>query len=169
MTEPTANPLQAEHGHLEFLAFRLGEEEYGIDILQVQEIRSYEPTTHLANTPAFIKGVVNLRGTIVPIVDMRLRFQLPEAAYTDTTVVIVLNVEGQMVGMVVDSVSDVIRLAPADIHPVPSITAAVDGDCLQAIGQLQERMLILLNIPKLLPSLGLAQVATQAQASLAAA
>jgi len=94
----------------EFLAFTLGKEEYGIDILKVQEIRGYEAVTRIANSPDFIKGVVNLRGIIVPIVDMRIKFQLGEPTYDQFTVVIILNIGGRVVGMVVDSVSDVITL-----------------------------------------------------------
>src|SRR3982750_247340 len=92
----------------EFLTFRLGAEEYGIDILRVQEIRSYEAPTRIANAPAFVKGVVNLRGVIVPIVDMRIKFNLTPVNYDSFTVVIVLNIAGRVVGMVVDAVSDVI-------------------------------------------------------------
>jgi len=109
----------------EFLAFKLGNEEYGIDILRVQEIRSYEEPTRLANVPPFIKGVVNLRGVIVPIVDMRLKFRLDEAKYDRFTVVIVLNIGSRVVGIVVDSVSDVITLAPEQLRPVPEFAAGV--------------------------------------------
>ena len=105
----------------EFLAFTLGREEYGIDILQVQEIRGYEPVTRIANAPDFIKGVVNLRGTIVPIVDMRIKFNLGTPTYDQFTVVIILNIAGRVVGMVVDSVSDVITLTPEQIKPAPGI------------------------------------------------
>ena len=103
----------------EFLAFKLGAEEYGIDILRVQEIRSYEEPTHIANAPAFVKGVVNLRGVIVPIVDMRLKFNLDTVNYDSFTVVIVLNIGSRVVGMVVDAVSDVITLTPEQLRPVP--------------------------------------------------
>ena len=103
----------------EFLAFKLGAEEYGIDILRVQEIRSYEEPTRIANAPGFIKGVVNLRGVIVPIVDMRIKFNLESVNYDSFTVVIVLNIAGRVVGMVVDAVSDVITLTPEQLRPVP--------------------------------------------------
>ena len=96
-------PAAAIPKALEFLSFTLGHEEYGIDILKVQEIRGYEPATRIANAPAFIKGVVNLRGIIVPIVDMRMKFNLGEAEYDEFTVVIILNVAGRVVGMVVDA------------------------------------------------------------------
>lgn len=136
----------------EFLAFKLGAEEYGIDILRVQEIRSYEEPTRIANAPAFIKGVVNLRGVIVPIVDMRLKFNLEQADYDGFTVVIVLNIGSRVVGMVVDAVSDVITLTAEQLHPVPEFSSAIQSDHLLAIGAVQERMLILVDIEKLMTS-----------------
>ena len=147
----------------EFLAFKLGKEEYGIDILRVQEIRSYEQPTRMANAPAFIKGVINLRGVIVPIVDMRLKFNLEQANYDGFTVVIVLNIGRQVVGMVVDSVSDVISLSPNQLCPVPEFSSAIDSDHLLAIGQIDQRMLILLDIEKLMtsPDMGLGGQALQ--------
>ena len=134
----------------EFLAFKLGAEEYGIDILRVQEIRSYEEPTRIANAPPFIKGVVNLRGVIVPIVDMRLKFDLPDARYDHFTVVIVLNIGASVVGMVVDAVSDVITLTPEQLRPVPEFSAAIASDHLLAIGAIDQRMLILVDIEKLM-------------------
>ena len=147
----------------EFLAFKLGNEEYGIDILRVQEIRSYEEPTRLANVPDFIKGVVNLRGVIVPIVDMRLKFRLEEAKYDHFTVVIVLNIRSRIVGMVVDAVSDVITLTPEQLRPVPEFAASVDADHLLAIGAIDDRMLILVDIEKLMTSadMGLVEPAVQ--------
>lgn len=136
----------------EFLAFKLGAEEYGIDILRVQEIRSYEEPTLIANAPAFMKGVVNLRGVMVPIVDMRLKFHLEQARYDEFTVVIVLNIGARVVGMVVDAVSDVITLTPEQLRPVPAFGAAVDSDHLLAIGAVESRMLILIDIEKLMGS-----------------
>ena len=134
----------------EFLAFKLGDEEYGIDILRVQEIRSYEVPTRIANAPAFIKGVVNLRGVIVPIVDMRLKFNLDSANYDSFTVVIVLNIASRIVGMVVDAVSDVITLTPEQLRPVPEFNSNIDADHLLAIGAIDDRMLILVDIEKLI-------------------
>jgi purine-binding chemotaxis protein CheW len=136
----------------EFLAFKLGDEEYGIDILRVQEIRSYEVPTRIANAPAFIKGVVNLRGVIVPIVDMRLKFNLDSANYDSFTVVIVLNIASRIVGMVVDAVSDVITLTPEQLRPVPEFNSNIDADHLLAIGAIDDRMLILVDIEKLMAS-----------------
>ena len=136
----------------EFLTFRLGQEEYGIDILKVQEIRSYEPPTRIANAPAFIKGVVNLRGVIVPIVDLRLRLGCESAEYSALTVVIVLNVKGRVVGAVVDSVSDVLELAKEAIRPAPEMASAVDASFITGIGNVGDRMLILMDIEGLMAS-----------------
>jgi purine-binding chemotaxis protein CheW len=136
----------------EFLAFTLGKEEYGIDILKVQEIRGYEAVTRIANAPEFIKGVVNLRGIIVPIVDMRIKFNLGEPTYDQFTVVIILNISGRVVGMVVDSVSDVITLSMEQVKPAPEMGTTFDSDYLIGLGTLDERMLILVDIDKLMSS-----------------
>ncbi len=140
----------------EFLSFRLGGEEYGIDILRVQEIRSYEAPTRFANAPAFIKGVVNLRGVIVPVVDLRLRLNCQTAEYTNFTVVIVLNVRGRVIGAVVDSVSDVIALGAESIKPAPGMSSSVDADYIMGIGCIRSgdvvRMLILTDIDALMSS-----------------
>ena len=136
----------------EYLTFRLGEEEYGIDILRVQEIRSYEQPTRIANAPAFLKGVVNLRGVIVPIVDLRLKLGCPTAEYDYSTVVIVLNVHGRVVGAVVDSVSDVLELGSEAIRPAPALNATIDASYITGIGSMAERMLILMDIEALMSS-----------------
>ena len=136
----------------EFLAFKLGREEYCIDILRVQEIRSYEEPTRMAHAPAFIKGVINLRGVIVPIVDMRIKFNLEQVNYDTFTVVIVLTIGTQVVGMVVDGVSDVITLKSEQIRPVPELSSAVSSDHLLGIGSVGDRMLILLDIEKFMTS-----------------
>ncbi|AVP56881.1 chemotaxis protein CheW [Pulveribacter suum] len=134
----------------EYLTFRLGQEEYGIDILKVQEIRGYETPTRIAQAPAFIKGVTNLRGTIVPIVDMRLRFACAQADYDAFTVVIILNLRERVVGIVVDSVSDVMELAAENIRPAPDVDSAIDAACIRGLGSVGERMLILLDIERLM-------------------
>ena len=134
----------------EFLTFRLGQEEYGIDILKVQEIRSYEDPTTIANAPAFIKGVVNLRGVIVPIVDMRIKFNLGDASYDQFTVVIILNVAGRVVGMVVDSVSDVIQLSAEQVRPAPDFSSSFDIKYITGLGTIDQRMLILVDIERLM-------------------
>jgi purine-binding chemotaxis protein CheW len=149
-----AHGEKSEHetGGQEYLAFTLGREEYGIDILKVQEIRGYETVTRIANAPEFIKGVVNLRGIIVPIVDMRIKFHLGEPTYDQFTVVIILNIGGRVVGMVVDSVSDVITLTPELIKPAPEMGTALNTDYLIGLGTLDQRMLILVDIDKLMSS-----------------
>jgi purine-binding chemotaxis protein CheW len=144
----------------EFLTFRLGAEEYGIDILRVQEIRSYEQPTRIANAPAFIKGVVNLRGVIVPIIDLRLKLGCDQAEYNTFTVVVVLNVRGRIVGAVVDSVSDVLELGDGHIKPAPELNSSVDASYITGIGTIKsgqgesesERMLILMDIEGLMSS-----------------
>ncbi len=136
----------------EYLAFTLGREEYGIDIRRVQEIRGYEPVTRIANAPEFIKGVVNLRGTIIPIVDMRIKLNLGEATYDQFTVVIILSIAGRVVGMVVDSVSDVTTLKPEQMRGAPEVGTAFDSDYLIGLGDLGQRMLILVDIEKLMSS-----------------
>lgn len=142
----------AAHAGGEFLTFRLGEEEYGIDILRVQEIRSYEQPTRIANAPSFIKGVVNLRGVIVPIVDLRLKLGCATAEYNSFTVVIVLNVKGRVVGAVVDSVSDVLELPAETIKPAPEMSSAIDASFITGIGSVNDRMLILMDIESLMAS-----------------
>lgn len=159
---PPANPHAITHLR-EFLAFKLGQEEYGINILRVQEIRSFEAPTQIANAPAYILGVVNLRGVIVPIVDMRMKFNLPQASFDEFTVVIVLNIDEHVIGMVVDAVSDVINLSPQEMRPVPTLNIAINTEHLLAIGSVAERMLILLDIEKLMRSsdMGLINPVTQ--------
>ena len=145
-----------------FLAFKLGPEEYGIDILRVQEIRSYEEPTRIANAPDFVKGVVNLRGVIVPIVDMRLKFNLDTVSYDSFTVVIMLNIGNRVMGMVVDAVADVITLTSKQLRPVPELNSGIAADHLLAIGAVGDRMLILVDIGKLMSSeeMGLLESAT---------
>jgi purine-binding chemotaxis protein CheW len=149
-------------GPREYLTFRLDQEEYGIDILKVQEIRGYEKPTRIANAPAFIKGVVNLRGTIVPIVDMRLKFNCARAEYNSFTVVIILNLGHRVVGIVVDSVSDVMELAQENIQAAPEVDATIDGSAVVGLGSVGDRMLILLDIEKLMSSVDMGLVSVEA-------
>lgn len=142
----------ANHMANEFLTFRLGKEEYGVDILKVQEIRGYEAVTQIANAPEFIKGVINLRGVIVPIVDMRIKFGLSQVDYNQFTVVIILNVAGRVVGIVVDSVSDVTSLGNDQVRPAPGMGSVIDTEYITGLGTLDERMLIMLDIEKLMNS-----------------
>ena len=151
----------------ECLTFRLGAEEYGVDILRVQEIRGYENPTRIANAPAFIKGVLNLRGLIVPIVDLRLRFCLEQAAYDALTVTVILNVAGRVVGAVVDSVSDVVELKGEQIKPAPEFNGAVDARYITGIGTIDQgglhRMLILVDIEEIMSSAGMGLIAQTLQ------
>ncbi|MBV8667471.1 MAG: chemotaxis protein CheW [Burkholderiaceae bacterium] len=148
----------------EFLAFMLGGEEYGVDIQKVQELRGYEAVTRIANSPEYIKGVVNLRGVIVPIIDMRIKFNIGTPTYDQFTVVIVLNIGKRVIGMVVDSVSDVIALNVDQIKPAPPMGGLVETNYLTGIATLDERMVILLEIERLILSseLGLIEAAAAA-------
>lgn len=148
----TAAESIAPGGAQEFLTFKLGAEEYGIEILKVQEIRGYDSVTTIANAPEFIKGVINLRGVIVPIVDLRLKFGVGEAEYDQFTVVIVLNVRDRVVGAVVDSVSDVLTLQSEQIKPAPEFASSFDTRHLLGFGSVDERMLILMDIERLMLS-----------------
>jgi len=160
-TRAVSQAVAAVAAPREVLSFRLGAEEYGIDILRVQEIRGYEPPTRIANAPPFVKGVVNLRGVIVPIVDMRVRFNLQDVQYNTFTVVIVLNVGHRTVGIVVDSVSDVLELQPEQIKPAPEFNGSLQSHDILGLGTVKhgdaERMLILLDIEKMMlsPEMGL--------------
>ena len=145
----------------EYLTFRLGQEEYGIDILRVQEIRSYEQPTRMAHAPEFIKGVIDLRGVIVPIVDLRIKLGCATADYTDFTVVIILNVGGTVLGAVVDAVADVVALQAEAIKPAPQFQGQVDASFVRGIASTGERMLIVVDIESLLSGteMGLVQAA----------
>ena len=155
-------PGITDEGAREFLVFSLGEEEYAIDILKVQEIRGYENVTRIANAPDFIKGVTNLRGVIVPIVDLRIKFHLDKVDYGGQTVVIVVNVGSRIVGIVVDSVSDVMTLNPDQIKPAPEFGVTLSSDFLSGLGSLEDRMLVIVDIDKLLTSEEMALVETVA-------
>jgi purine-binding chemotaxis protein CheW len=150
------NLINASHGPAanrapsELLAFTLGSEEYGIDIQNVQELRGYDAVTRIANAPEFIKGVVNLRGTIVPILDMRIKFSQDSPAYDQTTVVIILNLGGRVMGIVVDSVSDVLTLRSEQIKPVPRVGPAMETKYLTGVAAIDARMLLLIDIEQLI-------------------
>ncbi|ALV92577.1 MULTISPECIES: chemotaxis protein CheW [Pantoea] len=156
----TVTKIAGETVGQEFLVFTLGDEEYGIDILKVQEIRGYDQVTRIANTPEFIKGVTNLRGVIVPIIDLRVKFAQQDVEYNENTVVIVLNLEHRVVGIVVDGVSDVLSLTQDQIRPAPEFAVTMSTEYLTGLGALGERMLILVDIEKLLSSEEMALVDT---------
>ena len=134
----------------EYLTFTLGSEEYAIDILKVQEIRGYEQPTLIANAPPFIKGVINLRGIIVPIIDMRIKFNLSHIAYDQFSVMIILTVADRVMGILVDGVSDVITLADEQVRPAPGLGSVIHTDYITGLGTVDERMLILIDIEKLM-------------------
>ena len=136
----------------EYLTFVLGNEEYGLEILKVQEIRGFDAVTQIANTPSFIKGVVNLRGKIVPIVDLRIKFNLGKVEYNEFTVVIILNLRGRVVGIVVDGVSDVMDLKESHIREVPDLVSNIDTQYILGLASVDERMLILVDIERLMNS-----------------
>jgi len=144
----------------EFLTFTLGQEEYGVDILKVQEIRGYDTVTRIPDTPDFLKGVINLRGTIVPVVDLRIKFRLERAEYNSFTVMIILNIARRVVGMVVDGVSDVLQLAPDQIRPPPEFGGALDTQYITGLGTLDNRMLILVDIERLMSGADMALISS---------
>ncbi|RZI42380.1 chemotaxis protein CheW [Herbaspirillum sp. HC18] len=156
-----AEDLHAVVSGMQYLAFTLGDEEYGVDIRKVQELRGYDTVTRIANAPDHIKGVVNLRGIIVPIIDMRIKFNLGTPTYDQFTVVIVLNLGGRVIGMVVDNVSDVITLTREQIKPAPEMGSSLDTNYLTGLGTVGDRMLILVDIERLMSGedVGLLQAA----------
>jgi purine-binding chemotaxis protein CheW len=136
----------------EVLVFGLGAEEYGVDILKVQEIRGYEKVTALPQSPAYLKGIVNLRGIIVPVIDLRVKFGLPDPRYDAFTVVIILRIAQRVIGIVVDGVSDVVQLTAAEIRAAPSLGSLVDSSYLAGLATQNERMILLMDIEKFLSS-----------------
>lgn len=152
MNMQTKEQLATDSQRLEFLTFTLGDEHYGLDIMQVKEIRGYEPVTKIANAPSFIKGVLNLRGDIVPIVDLRLKFAVGDATYNEFTIVIMLHIGERIVGIVVDAVSDVINISSDEVKPPPQFGVAFDSQYLYGLAPVHEQMVILLNIEKLITS-----------------
>lgn len=152
-----ATQIVADAG--QYLTLRLGGEEYAIDILRVQEIRSYEEPTRMVNAPSFIKGVINLRGVIVPIVDLRMKLKLEKVEYNEFTVVIILNVRGTVIGAVVDAVSDVVTLTAQSIKPAPQFEAAIDSRFVAGLANVGERMLIVINMEALMSNAEMGLVA----------
>ena len=162
MTSVASKP--GEEAGREYLAFSLGGEEYAVNILQVQEIRAYERVTRIANMPAFIKGVMNLRGAVVPVVDLRVRFNVGKADYDASTIVIVINIGPRTIGMVVDGVSDVVSLKASQLRPAPQIAGVLTAEFLEGVAILDQRMLIIVDIDGLMSSkeMGLLESATAA-------
>lgn len=147
-----------DEANRELLVFALGKEEYGIDILKVQEIRGYDAVTSIANSPDFIKGVINLRGNIVPIIDLRIKFGLGNVVYDQFTVVIIINVLQRTMGIVVDGVSDVMTLALDQLRAAPEFGSVLDTAYILGLGTVEDKMIILVDIEKLMTSADMALV-----------
>jgi purine-binding chemotaxis protein CheW len=142
----TAAPEEAA----QYLTVNLGNEEYGVDILAVREIRGWTPVTRIPQAPGYVLGVLNLRGAIVPVLDLRLRFGLAREEYSATTVTVIVMVNGRQFGVVVDAVSDVVEVAPGDVRPVPDMGTTVDTEYLKGLTSVAERMVLLLDVDRLL-------------------
>ena len=160
-------PATAREATREVLVFVLGSEEYGVDILKVQEIRGYEKVTPIPSAPDYLKGVVNLRGIIVPVIDLRVKFGMANPAYDAFTVVVILRIAERVIGIVVDGVSDVIRLAPGDVKAAPQLGSMVDASYLAGLATRDERMILLVDIEKLLSAGELGLLARAAETSAA--
>lgn len=143
----------------QFVEFKLGDEEYGIDILQVKTIERMMPITRVPKAPSFVEGVINLRGEIVPVIDLKKRFDLPSSDMTDNTRIIIVTVEDLTVGMIVDSATEVVHLSQDAIEPAPSITGGIDSNYLDGVGKIEDKLLILLNAAKVLKPQELDQLA----------
>jgi purine-binding chemotaxis protein CheW len=134
----------------QYLTFTLGDEEYGVEILKVQEIKGYSTITPIPNTPPYVRGVMNLRGTIIPVVDLRSKFAMPETEYTRFTVIIVVTIGTKVVGLVVDAVSDVLNVPRGDIQPTPDFGSQVDTRFIEGMAKAGDKLIVLLNIDKVL-------------------
>jgi purine-binding chemotaxis protein CheW len=134
----------------QYLTFTLGQEEYGVEILKVQEIKGYSAITPIPNTPRYLKGVMNLRGTIIPVVDLRSKFSMPETPYTQFTVIVVVTVGTKIMGLVVDAVSDVLNIRSQDIQETPDFGAQVDARFISGLAKTGDKLVVLLDIDKTL-------------------
>jgi purine-binding chemotaxis protein CheW len=156
MAEHAATKTGYTNDTQQFLTFALGQEEYGVEILNIQEIKGYSAITPLPNAPVFIRGVLNLRGTIVPIIDLRKKFGLPEVELTTFTVIVVVQLHNhsvaqkQTMGFIVDAVSDVLNIAATDIQPTPEFHGQVDTSFINGLAKAGEKLVILLDIEKVL-------------------
>jgi purine-binding chemotaxis protein CheW len=155
MVQESTSTLQAEAGTDQYLTFVLSGEDYGVDILRVQEIKGWEGVTPLPNMPDYILGIINLRGTIVPIVDLRKHFDMSAATFSQTTVVIVVKVNDEQhkertMGMVVDAVSEVHNIAKTDLKPAPQLSGSENSHAIKGLATINERMIIILDIDHLM-------------------
>jgi len=144
-------PIEGQTGTVnQFLTFLLGAEEYGIDILMVQEIRGYSAVTPIPNAPPHVRGIMNLRGTVVPVVDLRAKFGMPPVEYGKFTVIIVVMVGAKIAGLVVDAVSDVLNISQADVRPAPDLGARCDTRFISGVVSIADKLAVLLDIQRLL-------------------
>jgi len=158
MNNPKTTAGDSGAANQQFLTFKLAGEEYGVGILTVQEIRGWSSVTAIPHSPKWLLGVINLRGVVVPIIDLRIRFNLDRADFNESTVVIILNLVDRVVGVVVDAVSDVITLNDAQIKPAPALGSNTDTSHIIGFGTLDDRMRILLDVERIVPGGDLAAV-----------
>jgi purine-binding chemotaxis protein CheW len=135
---------------LQFLTFLLDEQEYGLELFKIQEIRGYAPVTPIPNVPAHVRGVMNLRGTVLPVIDLRMKFRLPAVEYNKFTVIVIAMVADKMVGLLVDAVSDVLQVAPDAMRTAPDFGSAVDTHFINGVFQTREHLAVALNLEQLL-------------------
>jgi purine-binding chemotaxis protein CheW len=139
----------------QFLTFLLDEQEYGLELFKIQEIRGYAPVTPIPNVPAHVRGVMNLRGTVLPVIDLRMKFRLPPIEYSKFTVIVIAMVAGKMVGLLVDAVSDVLHVTREAMRAVPDFGSAVDTRFIDGVFQTREHLAVALNLEKLLSDMDL--------------
>ncbi|KXG43407.1 chemotaxis protein CheW [Tepidibacillus infernus] len=145
-----SNTVEQNSSEIKVIVFRLGSEEYGVDVQQVKSIERMEHITRVPNTPPFVKGVINLRGVVIPIIDLRRRFSIEQKDYNESTRIIIVNVEEMEVGLIVDAANDVIDIPVQAIEPPPKVVGAVEAIYLRGVAKLSNRLLILLNLDKVL-------------------
>ena len=144
----------------QYLTFRLGDEEYGVEILRVQEIKGYSTVTPIPNMPAYLKGVMNLRGTIVPVVDLRLKFSMTRADYTQFTVIIVVTVGTKVMGLIVDAVSDVLNIPKGDVQATPDFGGQVDARYINGMAKTGDKLVVLLDIDRVMGGVDVSAVSS---------
>jgi purine-binding chemotaxis protein CheW len=149
----------------QFLTFLLDEQEYGLELFKIQEIRGYAPVTPIPNVPAHVRGVMNLRGTVLPVVDLRMKFRLPPIEYNKFTVIVIAMVGDKMVGLLVDAVSDVLQVTQESMRSAPDFGSAVDTRFIDGVFQTRERLAVALNLEKLLSDIELAVPQTDERGS----
>ena len=142
----------AEKDEQQYVTFLVGDETYGVPVLKVQEIIGMTDITHVPNSLEFMKGVINLRGTVVPVVDMRMKFEMNVRDYDNFTVIIIVEIHGKLIGMIVDTVSDVLDIATKDIQETPHFSAKIETDYIDSIGQKDDLLVIILDVDNILTS-----------------